>query len=526
MNQKKTGSYYTPKLITDFLINHVSLILKTKYLSILEPSAGDGVFVKSIFKHHDLYNRIKSLFAVEINRKELDKLGKEIISKRLKLINEDFLKFQKDSKKTFSLVVGNPPYIKKKFLTQKQIRLCEEIHNDSLLSNHKINNIWTAFLVRCIKFVDDIGILALILPSEFMQVKFSTELRALILKEFERVEIFTFNELLFKECKGQDTLLLICERKSINKGLFFANINKVEDLEKKNFALSKRIDIKESKWTYHHLENDEIELIQRLKDKFKTVNHYCSSKAGIVTAANDYFIVDEETVNRYSLYNYVKPIIQKGFFVNGSVLFRKKDFNDLRKESKPIYLIDLNVIDKNNQIGEYLKIGVKLGIQNRYKTSIRKNWYSIPNIQTPSDGLFFKRCHEYPKLIINKAKVYATDSAYLVTMRNGYNIQDLVFSFYNSLTLLFSELNGRFYGGGVLELTPNEFKQLPIPYATISRNEFKNYTREFSNKSSILDICNKYNYFILKSAIPKISGDDIRKIIDIKAKLFARRHKN
>jgi adenine-specific DNA-methyltransferase len=197
----------------------------------------------------------------------------------------------------------------------------------------------------------------------------------------------------------------------------------------------------------------------------------------------------------------------------------------LRKENKPTYLIDIERKDLNNEIKKYLKIGINLGIHKRYKSSIRENWFSIPNIQTPSEGLFFKRCHEYPKLIINQAKVFATDSAYLVSMRNGFDITDFVFSFYNSLTLVFSELNGRYYGGGVLELTPNEFKHLPVPHVKVTNEKFDLYTIEFINKSNIMDICDHYDKEILKSVDYQISDDDISKIRNIRNKLFIRRNK-
>jgi adenine-specific DNA-methyltransferase len=49
-------------------------------------------------------------------------------------------------------------------------------------------------------------------------------------------------------------------------------------------------------------------------------------------------------------------------------------------------------------------------------------------------------------------------------MKEDYDLNSLIFSFYNTLTLLMSEIEGRYYGGGVLELIPSEFKKLPIPY--------------------------------------------------------------
>lgn len=39
-----------------------------------------------------------------------------------------------------------------------------------------------------------------------------------------------------------------------------------------------------------------------------------------------------------------------------------------------------------------------------------------------------------------------------------------IICFHNSLTFAFSEIMGRSYGGGVLELEPNEAEQLPVPY--------------------------------------------------------------
>ena len=41
-------------------------------------------------------------------------------------------------------------------------------------------------------------------------------------------------------------------------------------------------------------------------------------------------------------------------------------------------------------------------------------------------------------------------------------MRGICYSFYNSLTLLYAEIAGRFYGGGVLELSPKEFRSLPF----------------------------------------------------------------
>jgi adenine-specific DNA-methyltransferase len=101
----------------------------------------------------------------------------------------------------------------------------------------------------------------------------------------------------------------------------------------------------------------------------------------------------------------------------------------------------------------------------------------------------------------------------------------MIFSFYNSLTLAYSELYGRYYGGGVLELTPNEFKIVPIPYVNLGENEFKGFTNSFRNKISIKEICRMNDVKILRTIDRNIDMVTIDKIFAIREKLFLRRVK-
>lgn len=56
-----------------------------------------------------------------------------------------------------------------------------------------------------------------------------------------------------------------------------------------------------------------------------------------------------------------------------------------------------------------------------------------------------------------------------------YTARGFCFSFYNSLTLLFAEMDGRFYGGGVLELSPKEFRGPPLVYHEASDEEYDQF---------------------------------------------------
>lgn len=521
-NKKHTGSYYTPPKMADFIIKHINnQLCDRRNISILEPSVGDGSFIHSCTEI--LQDKIASITAIDINEKELNKSKSILVNPDIpnNFICKDFLFCDySDIENNYDLIIGNPPYIKKSLLSEDQLEKCREIHDSFNLSKKSINNIWTSFLLKSISLLSDNGTLALVLPAELLQVKFAQELRNLIKDNFQRTEIFTFTNLLF-ECKGQDTIILIGYSKSQNPGLFFSNIENIDFEEE--ISLKQNIFLTDNnvKWNHHTLTSDDLEFLYTLKNNYHKVDYYSDSKPGIVSAANDYFIVNQEIEEKYNLGTYTKPIIQRGLFVNGSILFTDDNYNKLVEEGKPAKILCFKDDDKlSKKVLEYLEIGESRKIPDGYKCSIRNKWYVIPNISEPPEAFFFKRSHNYPKLIKNDAGVLVTDSGYKISMLDGYSINDFIYSFYNSLTLIFAEMEGRYYGGGVLELTPSEFKCLPLPLVHISEEKFDFFTSIFENKENIEDVLDYTDQSILN-----LNSEEIFKLRHIRRKLMNKRLK-
>jgi adenine-specific DNA-methyltransferase len=528
MNKKSIGSYYTPLNLANFIADYCLSQIDKPNISVLEPSVGDGNFVQAIneIKALNNFNKI-NLTVVERENKELKKAVKKNKSKSIKVtaLNKDYLNFHSDSKKKFSVILGNPPYVKSNYLTDEQKKQAKEIHLEQNLADRKINNIWTSFLISGISKLQKDGLLAFVLPLELLQVKFTEEIRDLLKKSFKRIEIFMFDELQFLECKGQDTVLLIGYKKHKIPGTFYTTIKSMDELQNRSFRLYSNVSVSESnkKWTHHFITPEEHTFLENVKKGLNLISNYVDNKAGIVTAANNYFIVDKETLDKYNLEEYAKPIVQKGFFVNGSVAFNRNDYSKLIKSKKPAFLLDFNDLDVAaipSNVQAYIDLGEEEKLQERFKCRQRENWYQVPNIAKQSKAFFFKRAHEYPKLLKNEANVFVTDSAYNVTIKADYNLNDFIFSFYNSLTLAFAELEGRYYGGGVLELTPNEFRVLPIPM-TIQK-DFNLYKKNFKDKEAIENLLLKYNPHILNMSL-NINLHEIDRVEAIRRKLVNKR---
>jgi len=521
MNYKEKGSFYTPKDIA-LWVSQRSLsfaldVLENKSIHVLEPSCGDGSFLR-IIDELSAYKEYIDVDAVELEGDVIEKAKCQ--HSTITFHNEDFL-FWKNEKK-YDVILGNPPYIVKKLLTPRQFAQCKNIHVMAGLQNREVANIWTAFVIKCSEILSDKGILAFVLPTELLQVNYAKEIRNYLLEKFKRVEVISFKNLAF-QFADQDTVILMAYKLHAEEGLYFSEATSINELtENLNFDIHHGDN--DSKWSSYILKEDEIRFIKDIAQKCLKVSDLCSSVAGIVTAANNYFIVSKKTVDKCDLGSFIKPIIQKGQFVNGSVELSKKEFKLLVEENKPCYLLDLNNVSENDfteGLKSYLEIGKKQDIPQRFKCRIRgERWFDIPSIWK-SEGFFFKRGHHYPKLLVNKADVYVTDSAYRIKMKEGMNIENFTMSFYNSLTLLFAELNGRYYGGGVLELTPNEFKGLPIPKYIDEPGDYKKFIQMFNKKNSIEEFLLNNDHRILSSI--DISEAEIKNIHNLYIKVKSRR---
>lgn len=546
INQKHTGSYYTPKILSDFLTKHIiNNYLNINILSILEPSCGDGEFVSSFFNYLDINTVEKvSIDLFDINKEELDK-AEALIPTSIKINkvanHKDYLEYYLNNDDKYSLIIGNPPYIKRSTLQKSQIKSCDEVHekfknsSEIITSNGKINNIWIAFVEAAIMSLKQNGVLCFVIPSEILQVKYAKELRALIIDEFDRVEVFAFNELIFDGIQ-QDVVVLIGVKGIESKnehGFSFYQVEKLIDLREPKFT-EKHNNINRTtldKWTNYILSDEELNFVDKLKKEYQQIKFYAEkAQVGIVSAANDYFILNDEELKENKLSRFssiIKPILPKGALVPNVANFSKFDFELLKEKNIKVNFLLFPNLPKtklDSKIVAYLSKGEekkkdkKGELHKRYKMLKRDNWYHVPSTWL-SQGLFVKRCHKYPKIFVNEANSLATDSFYRINMKENYNIKNLVFSFYNSLTFVLAELEGRFYGGGVLELTPNEFKELSIPYnKKITDKQFKVLDKMLREDRDIEDIL----LFTNSILIPNL---DTIKLEKIRIKLVNRRLK-
>jgi len=486
---KLRGGFYTPKKIVDFILRWA--VNGNKNYDILEPSCGDGVFLEQIKKNNLEYN---SVTAIEFEPIEARK-SKKIKLNNCEVFNEDFFKFCNKTKKRFNLVVGNPPYIRYQFFKKDQREEAEKIFEKANLKYSKLTNAWVSFVVGSSLLLkeNEIGKIGFVLPAEILQVSYAKQLREFLAHFYNKINIVSFKKLVFNKIQ-QEVILLLCEKRpGENTHLIeHLEVNDAEDLNELDVSKlkspSKKIDFKNNKWTFYFLDQKEIDFLEGLmkSGKVKPLKDFVKVEVGMTTGSNEFFTVPKDTIIKYNLKEYAKPLIGRSVQVTGNI-FTKKDWKDnfnSKARSNLLLFPSMQKISKNKEATNYVMEGEKKGLHKWYKNRIRDEWQIVPSSWI-SDALFIRRNNLYPRLILNESQAYTTDTMHRVSIKDTINKKALIASYYNSLSFAFAELKGRSHGGGVLELMPNEAEEIFIPYSEENKKLLKNIDKMLREKVSI-----------------------------------------
>lgn len=471
--QKLRGGYYTPPDLAEFLVRWVAA---RSPQSVLEPSCGDGCFFPPMQRHAPDVD----LLAFELDGDEAAKAARRADGhgwSRSSVREEDFLGWALsalgDPKgPRFDAVVGNPPFVRYQYLPPLFQDRSERIFSALRCKFTKHTNAWVPFILASFALLKPGGRLAMVVPAEVIHVTHAQSLRSYLGEHASRLVVVDPEELWFPGTL-QGAVLLMAEKKSgarqRSEGLGIYPVRGrafVETEPEAIFRAPKSINGKtvEGKWTRALLPPATRALLDGLIDQ-KTALRFddvAEVDVGIVTGANKFFLVEDETVERYGLEKWAHPMFGRSEHCPG-VVYDEGQHRANASKGNPtnfIWFQDRSV-ERSARGKRYIETGERDKLHTRYKCRIRSPWYSVPSVYSTEIGML-KRSHDAPRLILNRLRAYTTDTAYRISIKEG-TAEQLVYSFMNALTALSAELEGRHYGGGVLELVPSEIEKLLVP---------------------------------------------------------------
>ena len=382
-----------------------------------------------------------------------------------------YCKAHLNDKRLFDAVIGNPPFIRYQNFLEEQRAPAFELMRRAGMSPNRLTNTWVPFIAAASFLLNERGRLAMVIPAELLQVNYAAELRRFLSAYYNKLTIITFKKLVFEGIQ-QEVVLLLGERNGGgHKGIRTVELESVSDLasyEHTDFVNGelKPMDHSTEKWTQYFLSKGEIRLLRALRanPELTEAGKVIDVDVGIVTGQNQFFVLSDEQIRERRLEGHTLRIVSRSGHLKG-IIFSDNDWRANAESNLPAYLLDLPDVpfdELPKAARDYVSVGEEEKLNAGYKCRIRNRWYVVPSVWTP-DAFMLRQVHAYPKIIVNRADTTCTDTIHRVRLLNGTKGDVIAAAFLNSLTFAFSEVIGRSYGGGVLELEPNEAEKLPLP---------------------------------------------------------------
>jgi adenine-specific DNA-methyltransferase len=466
--RNRLGQFATPTALARDILEYASkLIPGNEKVRFLDPAIGTGSFYSSLLKFFP-QNRIEEALGFEIDPHygEPSRLLWKDTSLTLKLA--DFTHEEPSGR--FNLLICNPPYVRHHHLQNgNKFRLQSNTRKASGMKLSGLAGLYCHFLGLAHAWMADGGVAGWLVPSEFMDVNYGTEVKNYLLKRVTLLHIHRFDpgDVQFVDALVSSAVVWIRNTPPPvdHKVLFTMGGTLLEP--KISRSISAKELALEAKWSRFPVAD------VRLKATTPKLADFFQIKRGIATGDNKFFILTEDAVKAHELPTQVlHPILPSPRYLLDDEVKADKYGNPLVE--RRLFLLDTHlreneIKDHYPRLWAYLEKGKEKGVHEGYICSHRSPWYSqenrppAPIVCTYIGRGDTKRGRPF-RFILNESRATVAN-VYLAmyptplwarALKDDKTLMRKIWRVLNTISIeqLLSE--GRVYGGGMFKLEPKE----------------------------------------------------------------------
>lgn len=463
------GQFSTPFPLACDIMLYLRRLMGRDDISLIEPSIGTGVFYSA---YRDLFvDSRERVLGFEIDPYYFKPSQQFWNGTNLELRCADFLTQQPDGK--FDMLVANPPYVRHHHIegAVKQ-RLKGEVLRESGLNISGLAGLYCYFMILSSKWLKDGGVSCWLVPCEFMDVNYGVVVKQFLLQNVELVHIHRFdvNDLQFSDALVSSCIVVYRNHKpSDSQPIRFSLGGSINNPETCKILDRGQLSSK-TKWT-GLFGNDAVSDVPGA-----TLGDFFTVKRGIATGDNDFFILDKETIAKYSIpAKFLRPLLPSPRYIKGN---RIDSENGLPVVDRQLFLFCCNLSEdilrrEYPKVWEYICVGYERGVQDGYICSRRTPWYSCEEREPASIIMPYmgrsETNNQMFRFILNSSSAITTNVYLLLYPKPQYvqcmRDESVLLDVWRELNAIPTETlsrNGRFYGGGLRKIEPKELMNTPV----------------------------------------------------------------
>lgn len=483
------GAYYTPERLSDILSRWA---IKSAQDLILEPSFGGCGFLRSasrILTDLGSLDPRQSIYGCDIDSVAFqflaDVFGSPVDLHRF--LKQDFLDVQDPIgwPTGFDVVMGNPPYIPfQRIQGEKRREMNRRIVGAGKLGGRA--GLWAYFVAHSISMLKVGGRMAWVLPGAYLHAEYARELRSYLTTHFVKLACFVVHERLFlTEGTDEETVILLADNHSLEQhNACSVNFREAKTLAELETLIAEWSDTPNSGEASHERParlsldvNDRLAFEQLVKlDICRTVGDIAEISIGVVTGANDFFVLGRDQLSTAGLRpSDCDPIIAKFKQVRG-LSYTAEDHEFALAAGFKGHLVDGLGREENERVFAYIGTFPPERLDTTATFKKRPLWYRTGDAKVP-DAFFPVMHHLGPKLALNGMGCNSTNTIHRVYFKDDLDLanrQLLCVSILSSFSQVSAEIVGRRYGSGVLKHEPSEAKTIAVLMPLLSVDAVQN----------------------------------------------------
>ncbi len=472
--RNKLGQFATPTALATDILKYAKTILPiNQKIRFLDPAFGTGAFYSALLQQFPL-SQIEEAIAYEIDPHYGNEAIKLWCDPLLTVNIADFTQAippNSDHTKA-NLLICNPPYVRHHHLSRvEKLRLQRITEQTAEIKLSQLASLYCHFLCISDAWMTTNGLAGWLIPTGFMDVNYGQPIKDYLVNcvTLLRIHCFDLVDVQFKDALVSSAVVWF--KKALppaNHAVEFTYQGSLTE-PKRSLIMSVEELRGAAKWTQFGLVSSRVnsqEQSLKLKDLF-------TIKRGLATGANDFFVLTPEQVSDYQLpLDFFKPVLPSPRLLSVDEIEADRLGNPVLDRQLFLLSCDLSPDEvKANypSLWEYLQMGVKQGISDRYLCKHRSPWYSQEK-RSPSPFLCTYMGRQNSgrarpfRFILNHSKATATN-VYLMLYPKPTLAQvlldhpELLKQLWQVLNCISDEVlisEGRVYGGGLYKLEPRE----------------------------------------------------------------------